>query len=128
MYTNRVQAPVEKIGLTGFDKPLKEFKKLSQDHIAEEKAKTAQLASETNKQKEEQAAKLTRSRKDAEAERERQEKASKEQREKYLSMSEKVDAPDRANMYDGDFAMLEDVAIYLSDPEVIKDYSSSVEG
>jgi hypothetical protein len=128
MYTNRVQAPVEKIGLTGFDKPLKEFKKLSQDHIAEEKAKTAQLASETNKQKEEQAAKLTRSRKDAEAERERQEKASKEQREKYLSMSEKVDAPDRANMYDGDFAMLEDVAVYLSDPEVIKDYSSSVEG
>jgi hypothetical protein len=128
MYTNRVQAPVKKNELTGFDKPLKEFKKLSQDHIAEEKAKTAQLASETNKQREEQAAKLTKSRKDAEAERERQEKTSKEQREKYLSMSEKVDAPDRANMYDGDFAMLEDLAVYLSDPEVIKDYSSSVEG
>jgi hypothetical protein len=128
MYTNRVQAPVKKNELTGFDKPLKEFKKLSQDHIAEEKAKTAQLASETNKQREEQAAKLTRSRKDAEAERERQEKTSKEQREKYLSMSEKVDAPDRANMYDGDFAMLEDLAVYLSDPKVIKDYSSSVEG
>jgi len=128
MYTNRVQAPVEKIGLTGFDKPLEEFKKLSKDHIAEEKAKAAQLASESNRQKEEQAAKLERSRKDAEAERKRQEKANEEQREKYLSMSEKVDAPDHANMYDGHWAMLEEFAGHLANPETIKRYASSVEG
>ena len=129
IYTNRVQAPVKSVEFTGFEKPLQSFKELSASEIAKkEKERTDQLASQQEKETQERAAQQERVKKQAEAARKEQEKASKEQRKQYMEMSEKVKAPSTLKMYDGHYAMLEDFAQFLANPETIKEYASSVEG
>jgi len=128
IYTNRVQAPVERQPLTGFDKPLQNFKELSTKELAEKEKERADGIAADEKEIQESAARNEKIRKQAEEERKRQEKAAKEDRERYLSMSEKVDAPDNMKMYGSHYAMLEELAQHLANPDIIKEYASSVEG
>jgi hypothetical protein len=129
IYTNRVQAPVKSVEFTGLEKPLQSFKELSAIEIAKkEKERTDQLASQQEKETQERAAQQERVRKQAEAARKEQEESAKEQRKQYMEMSEKVKAPSTLKMYDGHYAMLEEFAQFLADPETIKGYASSVEG
>lgn len=129
IYTNRVQAPVKRVELTGFEKPLQSFKELSAGEIAKkEKERANHLASQQEKQSQERAAQQERVKKQAESARKEQEKSAKEQRKQYMEMSERVDAPSNLNMYEGHYAMLEEFAQFLASPDTIKEYASSVEG
>ena len=129
IYTNRVQAPVEKQPLTGFDKPLQSFKEMSTVEIAKkEKERAEQLASEQESQTKADAERNEQVRKQAEESRKRQEQKAEDDRKKYLAMSEDVDAPDNMKMYGSHYHMLEDLATHLANPDVIKEYASTVEG